>query len=220
MQDFPNLNPKEFSEILTVTEEMRLLRTDPSRLNLGDYKDLLSSLCGALGSAREAGLDDAIRLGSEIVKNPETAEAIRSIGNDLDAFIRFVRFERDTLTACGVSAETANTIAAEVFNLREYFSRPVYDADEVIASLDEGHREICKASAAVTRYTDSEHQLHEDKKRALLTYGAAVTIANSVGTAITLGAALPILGMSAAGGSLMIVLRGTLEDPREKPPLQ
>ena len=218
MNDFPNLNPREFQEIFAVTDEMRLLRSDPSRLNLGDYKNLLASLCGTLRSAREQGLDDAIRFGSRVTNDPEIAEQIQSIVSDLDAFMGFIQFERDTLTACGASEDSADAISEEIFGLREHLFQPSFDADGVIAMLSNGHEEICRASKDVTRYANSEHQFHEDKKRSLLTYGAAATLANSAGTAITAGAGFPFFGMSIAAGGLMITLRGTLNDPLERPP--
>jgi len=218
MDDFPNLNPREFRELFAITEEMRLLRTDPSRLTFSDYKNLLTALCGTLSAARERGLERAIQYGSRLTNDPSVAEHARAIVSDMDAFVGFIEFERESLKACGASEESADAIAEEISGLREQLSDPGFDADAVIGSLAKGHDEICRAADAISTFADDEHQLHQDKKRALLTYGAAATIANAVGTAVTAGAGFPYFGLSIAGGGLLITMRGTLNDPLDKPP--
>ncbi|MCF8710307.1 hypothetical protein [Rhizorhapis sp. SPR117] len=218
MNGFSGIDPTYHKELFRVTDRMRRLKTDPESFTIQEYRNLLAELCGSFRQSFDNGLNDAINFGAGLAANEAYRMEAQAVVRDMKAFSRFLDFEKKTLVACGATEEAASDMVSEITNLREQIAVTHYDAD-VVRECAERYRDgICRASEEVTEYVKSEQTQLKDKKRALATYGTAITLANASGIAITGGAAAPFLLLSSAIGGSMLFGRGVLPDRTQEPP--
>lgn len=218
MNGFSGIDPTYHKELFRVTDRMRRLKTDPESFTIQDYRNLLAELCGSFRESFDNGLTDAINFGAGLAANEAYRIEAQAVVRDIKAFSRFLDFEKEVLTACGVPEEAADDMVSEIRQLRGQLDSIHYDPDAVRACAERYRDGICLASKEITEYVQSEQSLLEDKKRTLATYGTALTIANASGIAITAGAAAPFLLLSTAAGGSMLVWRGIISDKTQKPP--
>lgn len=216
--DFPDLNPEFHRDLFRVTGRMRRLKTNPRAITLHEYKNMLGDVCGAITHSLEHGLRDAVEYAADLKNDPdvlaEAQEIVRNFGN----FVRFTEFEGEALRSIGVDGEVVSDMTQILSDIRPMIDLRSYDAKDIVREIEGFKATICEAAEQAERYINSESQQTEDRKRALLTYGIALTVANATGVALTLGQATPLLFVSSAAGGVMITKRSAIEDRFDRPP--
>lgn len=212
MGDFPNLDPKMHEALFRITDEMRRLRLDRGSVSAGEYHRILKELCGALQESCRHGLQQAIFYTQAQANDPEQRAAARQIVSDLGRFSEFIAIEKDILLKCGVSENAADDILEQVSALREHYRAETFNADEVwhhAAALRDG---ACTAADGVDAHFRDRERFHEDRKRAMRTYGTALIAANLSALAFSAGGSAPVSFVSSGFGGLLLTWTGFLKE--------
>jgi len=208
-QEIPSINIKNYSYIFGAHNYLSEKVLIGSSISEDEYIEAVGVVCEVFTSLRND--EDFAKIVAYFANHKfdeEMDKDVEEIITSFDAFINFIRIERDYLKENGSSEYSINRIASNIFNVRSELNRYKVTADEVLMALYAAQESVCAESRKLKEASEEKKEnsamWFSITNYAAMIGGAAVVLTDTIIATGSAGSVAPAALVSADAGYIII----------------